>query len=38
MNIMEGFIQLEEDIQKEINQEYQDLIDRLNNDLCKKKT
>jgi hypothetical protein len=33
MNIMEGFIQLEEDIQKEINQEYQDLIDKLNNDL-----
>ena len=33
MNIMEGFIQLEEDIQKEINQEYQDLIDKLNEDL-----
>ncbi len=33
MNIMEGFIQLEEDIQKEINQEYQDLIDKLNDDL-----
>lgn len=33
MNVMEGFIQLEEDIQKEINQEYQDLIDKLNEDL-----
>jgi hypothetical protein len=33
MNVMEGFIQLEEDIQKEINQEYQDFIDKLNEDL-----
>ena len=33
MNVIEGFIQLEEDIQKEINQEHQDLIDKLNEDL-----
>ena len=32
MNVMEGFIQLEEDIRQEIEQERDDWIDQLNED------